>query len=41
MISIVTPFEWGIFYIGLAVIVVGGAIAGVVSTFSSRRKRDD
>lgn len=41
MISIVSPAEWGIFYIGLAVCVIGGGIAGVVATlWSLLRKRD-
>jgi fluoride ion exporter CrcB/FEX len=39
MISIVTPFEWGIFFVGLIGCVVFGLIAGVVSTWSLRRKR--
>lgn len=42
MMSLVTPAEWGIFYIGLGVCVVVGVVAGVVNVlWSSRKKRDD
>lgn len=42
MMSLVTPAEWGILYIGLAGCVLLGVGAGVWSLIcSSRKKRDD